>query len=566
MAYLLPMAAPLLSAVSLAVVLLGSAPHPLAGDSVERTLARLTLREKAAQMVMPWIPGGSELSGADLQRAELLARQYRVGGFIVGKGEAAITTRSLRRLQRLSRVPLLVAADLESGPAMRLIGGSQLPTHMALGATGDTTLAYEQGRATAVESRLAGIHLALAPVADVNVDPLNPIINTRSFGGNAAQVGDMVAAFVRGVQDGGMLAVAKHFPGHGDTRTDSHLALPVVRADRARLDSVELVPFRRAIEAGVAGIMTAHIALPTITGRTVPATLSRRITTDILRRDLGFSGLVVTDALNMAGVSGYEEPEIVLRAIEAGADILLQPRDTRLAVNAIVEGVRSGRISRARIEASVRRILAAKERVMAATLDSVSADSLAALRAGHAALAAEIAGRSITLLRDRNGSLPIADGDTIVSVVIGDGSARAPGDAFDRALRRAGRVVEAARVPSRARAADLERAMSAALRARRVIIVSSYAQAAPGRGTVGVPPRVIEWVQRLSARQRVIFIAFGDPYVARRLESVPTIVLAWSVAPTAQEAAARAVAGEAPITGTMPIALTRTGASGAPAP
>jgi beta-N-acetylhexosaminidase len=363
-----------------------------------------------------------------------------------------------------------------------------------------------------------------------------------------------------------MLAVAKHFPGHGDTQTDSHLALPVVRASRARLDSVELVPFRRAIDAGVAGIMTAHIALPTITGRVVPATLSRRITTDILRRDLGFSGLVVTDALNMAGVSGYEQPEIVLRAIEAGADILLQPRDTRLAVNAIVEGVSSGRISRARIDASVRRILAAKERVNAATLDSVSADSLAALRTRHAALAAEIAGRSITLFRDANGSLPIAEGDTIVSVVIGDGSARAPGDAFDRALRRSGRVVETARVPSRARAADLERAADAALREQRVIIVSSYAQAAPGRGAVGIPPRVIDWVERLGARRQVIFIAFGDPYVARHLDGVPTIVLAWSVAPTAQEAAARAVLGHAAIAGTMPITLSRAGARGAPAP
>jgi beta-N-acetylhexosaminidase len=560
------MTAPLALAVSLAAILLGSAPRATATDSVERTLAQLTLREKAAQMVMPWIPGGSELTGAKLQRAELLVRQHRVGGLIVGKGEAAITTRLLRRLQALSKVPLLIAADLESGPAMRLLGGSQLPTHMALGATRDTTLAYEQGRATALESRLAGIHLAFAPVADVNVNPLNPIINTRSFGEDAALVGDMVAAFVRGVQDGGMLAVAKHFPGHGDTRTDSHLALPIVRAGRARLDSVELVPFRRAIDAGVAGIMTAHIALPKITGRAVPATLSRRITTDMLRRDLGFDGLVVTDALNMAGVSGYEQPEIVLRAIEAGADILLQPRDTRLAVNAIVEGVTSGRISRARIDTSVRRILAAKERVQAATLDSVSSDSLAALRARHAALAATIAARSITLLRDQHRSLPIASSDTIVSVVIGDGSARAPGDAFDRALRRSGRVVEAARVPSRARAADLERAMTAARRERRAVIVSSYAQAAPGRGTVGVPSRVIAWVKRLAVERPLIFIAFGDPYVARHLEGVPTIVLAWSVAPTAQEAAAHAVVGEAAISGTMPIILSRSDASGAPAP
>ncbi|HJU65162.1 MAG TPA: glycoside hydrolase family 3 protein, partial [Gemmatimonadaceae bacterium] len=541
------MSALVLSAVSLAAILLGTPPDTPDTSSVERALAELTLREKAAQMVMPWIPGGSELTGGDLRRAEQLVRQQRVGGFIVGKGEAAITARSLRRLQELSKVPLLIAADLESGPAMRLLGGSLFPSHMALGATRDTMLAYAQGRATALEGRLAGVHMAFAPVADVNVNPLNPIINTRSFGENPEQVAEMVAAFVRGLQDGGMLAVTKHFPGHGDTRTDSHLALPVVRVDRARLDSVELVPFRRAIAVGVAGVMTAHIALPRITGRAVPATLSRRITNDILRRDLGFTGLVVTDALNMAGVRGYEQPEIVLRAIEAGADILLQPTDTRLAVNAIVEGVRSGRISQARVDASARRILAAKARVDASRDDAVPADSLATIRAHHAALAAEINARAITLLRDERSAIPIPASDTIVSVVVGDGSARAPGDAFDRTLRASGRTVEAARVPSRARPVDLERATECALRDGRILIVSSYVQASPGRGAVGLPSRVVQWLKELSKQRPVIFVAFGDPYVARGLDSVPTVVMAWSISPSAQEAAARAVTGEAKI-------------------
>ena len=241
---------------------------------VERTLASLTLREKAAQMVMPWIPGG--LSGAELRRAERLVRTERVGGFVVGKGGLGPTRAALARLQRASRVPLLMAADLEWGAGMRLAGATVFPVAMAIGATGVPAYAYEVGYATAVEGRIAGLHVALAPVADVNSNPANPIINTRSFGEDPGRVGEFVAAFVRGVQDGGMLAVAKHFPGHGDTDTDSHLALPVVHASRARLDSLELVPFRSAIDAGVAGIMAAHIALPALTGRRPCRRLARR--------------------------------------------------------------------------------------------------------------------------------------------------------------------------------------------------------------------------------------------------------------------------------------------------
>ncbi|MGH7717631.1 MAG: glycoside hydrolase family 3 protein [Gemmatimonadaceae bacterium] len=552
--------ASLISAVTLLAVLLGGAPAatPAAASPwVERTLASLTLREKAAQMVMPWIPGGSELEDEALRRAQRLVQRYAVGGFIVGKGEMHLTAHALRQLQQESKVPLLVSADLESGAAMRLLGATAFPSHMALGATAEPELAYGQGRATALEARVLGVHVAFAPVADVNVNPLNPIINTRAFGERPDRVADMVEAFVRGVQDGGMLAVAKHFPGHGDTRTDSHRALPVIQADRARLDSVELVPFRRAIAAGVGGIMTAHIALPRVTRGNEPATLSRPIVTGILRQELAFDGLVFTDALNMAGVSGYSQGEVVVRAIAAGADIVLQPPNTDLAVNAIVNAVRRGRISSARVDASVRRILAAKERVDAGqqAADAVARDSVRALGERHRELAATIAARAITLVRHDSAMLPLEGADTIVSIVYTGRTGRASGEALERALRRAGRVVEHVRIASRAAPADLEKARAAAMRDGRVVLMSSYTQVVPGRATLGLPAAVARWVAELSAARPVIYASFGDPYVIAGFPDVAAYLLAWSDAAVSQEAAARALLGLSPIAGTLPISI-----------
>ena len=272
---------------------------------VERTARDLTLKEKVAQLVVAYREGGRPKKDSPRwKRARRLVDEDRVGGFIVGVGPGYGTASWLNELQDRSEVPLLVSADLEWGPGTRLKGATVLPINMALAAAGPAAMAYEAGRITALEARAAGIHMAFAPVADVNVNPQNPVINTRSYGSDPGQVSERVVAFIEGARSAGLLTVVKHFPGHGDTETDSHLEMPVLDVDRIRLEDVELRPFRAAIGAGVDGVMTAHLAVPLLdpAPRPRPATLSPPILTGLLRNDLGFQGLVVTDGLHMDGV------------------------------------------------------------------------------------------------------------------------------------------------------------------------------------------------------------------------------------------------------------------------
>ena len=300
-----------------------------------------------------------------------------------------------------------MASDFEGGTSLRLNGGTLFPPNMGVGATGSDSAAYDIGRITALEGRAVGVHLAFAPVADVNNNPANPIINTRSFGEDPAEVGRLVAAEVRGLQDHGMLATAKHFPGHGDTGTDSHLALPVITSTWARLDSVELVPFRAAIAAGVDVVMSAHIALPGIDrGQLRPGTVAPDILTGILRDSLGFHGLIVTDALNMAGVADAYGAEAGVRAFLAGADLLLQPADPRAAIDAM--DARRGSAARSRPNGSTARSAGCSRPSGALGLfarRTVPLDSIPAIvgSAAFQADAAAIAARSIVMVKDSAG-------------------------------------------------------------------------------------------------------------------------------------------------------------------
>lgn len=536
-----------------------------AGDEDERDidvlLGRMSVREKAAQMVMPWVPGGLEPGSRAYRRAEQWVTSQHVGGFIVGKGDRDATARAIRALQRRSRVPLLIATDLEWGAGMRLLGATLLPTAMAVAATGDTALAYAHGRVAAAEARAAGLHMALAPVLDVNVNPQNPIINTRSFGEDAHSVARFGAATVRGLQDGGMIAVAKHFPGHGDTDQDSHLGLPIITASRARLDSVELVPFRAAVQAGIGGIMVGHIAAPALGGGRTPASLSRAVATTVLRGQLRFDGLVITDALNMAGVTRDHEPsEIALLAVKAGADILLQPTNPEIAIDAIAEGVARGEISRARLDASVRRILRAKERAgllgtRPATHQSVADRSLPSA----SEIADSIARRSITLLRDSAGLLPVDTARRIVSLVYAGGTSvpGGPNDTFDATLRRGGMRVDRLTLSSRTAAAVADSLLRAwdTVASVPLVILSSYSQPVPWRGSLGMPAVVTESMERIARRAPTVHVAFGDPYVITSVPSAGTAMVAWSGIPAVQRAAARVILGAAVAPGRLPISL-----------
>ncbi|HEU5217790.1 MAG TPA: glycoside hydrolase family 3 protein, partial [Gemmatimonadales bacterium] len=374
-----------------------------------RLLRRLTLRQQIAQLIMPWIPGTyAAFDDRALDKVRGWVDTLQVGGIIVSVGSPMDIAAKLNFLQRRSRLPLLIGSDLEGGTAFRFTpGGTPFPTNMGVGAAGSERDAYLMGRVTALEGRAAGIHMTFSPVADVNNNAANPIINTRSFGSDAATVARLVAAAVKGTQDAGMLATAKHFPGHGDTDTDSHISLPVIRADWARLDTLELVPFRAAIAAGVDVVMSAHIAMPGLeNGAMEPATLSPEILTGVLRDSLHFKGIVVTDALDMGAlVTKYGPGEASVKAFLAGTDLLLMPADPVAAIDAMVEAIRTKRVPRARLTASVRRVLETKERLGLFTRRTVNLDKLGEVvgRRANRDSAYSVSARSLVLVRDSLG-------------------------------------------------------------------------------------------------------------------------------------------------------------------
>src|SRR5690606_11657272 len=320
---------------------------------VERTLAGMTLETLAAQLVVEWIPGGyAAPTSPAFDPLRSWVADHGIGGVSPSIGSPLAYAAKLNELQRLAPVPLLVASDFENGgPGMRLSGsyalpsmlpqggGTAFPPTMAFGAIGEEHFAYEYGRITAREARATGVHMLFAPVLDVNSNPDNPVISTRSFGADPELVARLGAAFIRGARDGGALTTGKHFPGHGDTSVDSHLGIPVIEADRARLDTLELVPFERALAEGVDGIMTAHVQLPRVLGPgSPPATLADGLLTGLLREELGFDGLVLTDALTMRAILDlYGIREASVRSVEAGADVILAPRAVPEVVAAMVD-------------------------------------------------------------------------------------------------------------------------------------------------------------------------------------------------------------------------------------
>ena len=556
----------------------GSLPEAVdaqeAGDAwVESTLARLTLREKVGQMVFPFVTGEYLAVGSEAyDRLRDWVVERRVGGLIISIGPPLEVAAKLNLLQQLADVPLLVTADLEYGPGMRLHGGvvpqwrldlggaTSFPPPMAIGATGDERLAYEMGRVTALEGRAVGIRLSYAPIADVNNNPGNPVINTRSYGADPRRVAAFVAAHVRGLQDHGMLATAKHFPGHGDTNVDSHLDLPVITADRARADTVELVPFRAAIAAGVAAVMGGHIAFPKLTGDSVSATLSPAIMTELLGEELGFKGLVVTDALNMGAiVKRYGAGQAAVLAVKAGNDVLLMPPDVGAAIDAVVAAVERGEIPESRIDASVRKLLQVKADLGLHRERLVDLNRIPEVvgNPAHRALAAEAAERSITAVRDRQRLLPLggAGRRRVLSVVYTANPDPLAGSVFQQTL--ASHLPGVRTMTLDARAASELSAVRAAANRADVVVFSLFVRVLPGAGTgtLAVPASVAGLISEVGARRPTVVVAFGNPYVLEQFPNIGTYVLAWGQEAASQRAAARALAGEVPITGKLPIDL-----------
>ncbi|HLX12721.1 MAG TPA: glycoside hydrolase family 3 protein, partial [Bacteroidota bacterium] len=373
---------------------------------VESTLVHLTLPQRVAQMIMPSAFGYfySDKSD-DFKKLQRYIQMDKFGGVIFFQGDVYETAVLANRLQSMSDLPLLCSSDFEWGAAMRIRRSTRFPEAMALGASRDTVLAYQMGKAVAAEARAIGIEQVYAPVADVNVNPDNPVINTRSFGENPQLVADLASAYAMGLQDGGVIATAKHFPGHGDTKVDSHLELPKIDVSRSRLDSVELTPFRKLIASGIGSIMVAHLVVPALEpfDTTMPATLSSAIITGTLNNALGFRGIVVTDAMTMgAVVNRFGADSAAVRAVLAGADIILTPPDPESADSAIVHAVRSGLINQSRIDASVRKLLGVKWDLGLIKQRLVDLDNVANVVESpeHLLLAKQIAREAITVVKN----------------------------------------------------------------------------------------------------------------------------------------------------------------------
>ncbi|HEY0155521.1 MAG TPA: glycoside hydrolase family 3 N-terminal domain-containing protein [Longimicrobium sp.] len=539
------------------------APLPLDAEGrawVDARLAEMGLRDKVAQLVFPWISGKSVGEApAEADRLARWAGVERVGGVIISTGTPAAIAAKLNAAQGRARVPLLVISDLETGPGMRLRpGGTHMPPAMAFGAANDENLARAAGRATALEARAVGIHATLGPILDVQSDPANPIINVRSFGEDPALVARLGSAWARGAQEGGLLAVGKHFPGHGGTRTDSHVGRVIVPADSARLFDVEMVPFRRAVHDGMAGVLVGHIAAVGLEGpRAAPASLSPRMTTGVLRRDLGFSGLVVTDALNMGAVTRDHTPaEASILSLLAGADVLLQPPGPEDVIAAIVRAVESGRIPRARIDDAARRVLAAKAVVGLQRGARVDAGQVAARvgTAAHRDVARQVAERSIVLERDERRLLPLRRGMRVLHVTY-TRSGRGPGGAtLQSGLVAGGVVAEHVRVSPGTPAATFARLRERA-RAADLLLVS--AEVAPLQyAALGVGGGFAPFVQSAaSSGIPTVVVSLGSPYLRSAFPAVGTYVLAWGPTGVSESAAARALTGEEPFRGRLPVTL-----------
>lgn len=526
-------------------------------DSILRTLST---REKIGQLIVPWLLGDyAALDARSLDSTRLAIDSFGIGGIVISIGSPLDVAAKLNGLQRRSKLPLLIAADLEYGTGMRLQGGTTFPMLMGIGATGQEMDAYELGRVTAIEARAVGIQLTFSPVADVNNNPANPIINTRSFGEDPAQVSRLVAAYVRGAAQHGLMTTAKHFPGHGDTGTDSHIAVPVAPGCWDRLDTLELAPFRAAIAAGVTAIMTAHVALPCLDSlEPLPATLSPTVMTGILRDSLGFRGLVVTDALVMGAiVDRFGAGESAVRAFLAGSDMLLMPADIRAAADAMAAAVDSGRITPERLDRSVRRVLELKVRAGLFHHRLVSLDALPAIVGQRAfqEIADDIAQRSLTLatrgpldeFRERRARVAV--------ITYADETNLTIGNTLVGELRAAGDTVATFRLYPASGPASYDSARAVIAQVPRALYATGVRPIA-WRGHVALPDSLAALIGRTARDHRTMLVSFGSPYLLSQLPGFAGgFLLAWGDSPAAEGAVARALTGGAPITGTLPITL-----------
>ncbi len=497
----------------------------------------------------------------DLHIGGMIVNNRVVGGQVRNAEPYAVAT-FLNRMQRLSRIPLIIQGDFERGPSMRVSGTPKFPYNMAYGASGDIEASRYEGAETAREARALGFHWIFAPDADVNNNPDNPIINIRSYGEDPQVVAAHVSAYIEGAHSdpkNRVLVTAKHFPGHGDTDVDSHLGLGRVTASRERMDAVELVPFKAAIEHGVDSIMTAHLAVPSIEPEEIPATVSPKVITGLLREELGFKGIIVTDAMDMQGLTKLFGPgEASVRALEAGVDVLLMPTDPDVAITAVVNAIKEGRLTRKRIDQSVAKILAAKLHLgllrqrfvntenIADSIDNPDADERAQSVANHA----------VTLLSNQGDAVPLKDPDHSCVVVLTENRYSQQGRQFVLELKqRSPQALQVRVLDPTTPAAELADTVTMASGCK-VVVVAAFVTVNAYRGNVALPGEFPNLVRSLiDTRVALTLLSFGNPYLVRSFPNVGSYMATLSTTSSSEIAAAKALLGEIPIKGRLPVSV-----------
>ncbi|HEY3250036.1 MAG TPA: glycoside hydrolase family 3 N-terminal domain-containing protein [Ignavibacteria bacterium] len=526
---------------------------------VTTKMQSLSLREKVSQMIISnTIPEGYTENSEDFCRLKKLCEEEKIGGFIFFKGSVSEYARLSNKLQSFSQTPLFISADFERGTKMRITDGNLYPNNMAIGAAGNEKLAYEMGLQIAKESRLIGVHQNYAPVCDVNNNPNNPIINVRSFGEDPELVKRMSEALIKGLQDGNVIATVKHFPGHGDTEIDSHKDLPVLNFDMERLNRTELVPFKNAIDIGVMSVMTAHLSFPVLEqAPNVPSSLSKNIVQGLLIDKLGFEGLVVTDALNMQGITKYfSTSEVAVMCVEAGIDLILMPLDERTSIDAIVNAVQSGRINVERINRSAEKILKAKEWLGLFNNKYVNdADVYKAIDYDNAnRIALDIAKESITLVKDDYNFMPVKDVNKKTLILsLSDGKDNLNTASFTKKFSE--RFSGAAVLEITTDIENIQALVSSALPYENIII-GVFAKVKYGTGKISILPTHSEFLKQLSVKKNSFtVISYGNPYLLKEFPSVPSYICAYGDGDVSIDASLLAVTGAIKFKGRLPVTI-----------
>ena len=560
-------------------------PSEKSWKAADKYLKKMSVDEKVGQLIHVGINARfANQESAFFKDLKRHVVENKVGGVIFFGAPIYETTHLANRMQEVAETPLIMSLDAETGIGMRFEDATNFPWAMAVTATGDPEYARRMGVVTGREARAIGIQHVYAPVFDVNNNAANPVINVRSFGEDPTDVARFGIAFAEGIQSQRVIATAKHFPGHGDTAVDSHRGLPIIDYSRSRLEQTELVPFRKAVEAGIGSIMIAHIALPQIDGEevkplkdfiqgdaeqgaeivnqlaTIPATLSAKVQTDMLRKDMGFKGLIVSDAMSMSGLTIYfTQEEAGVRAFLAGTDILEKPADVDAMLRGLKAAVASGRISPERLDDSVRRQLAWKYELGLFKERMTPLDQIDRIVSNPETLALtdEIATKAITLVRNAAGDLPLDRSKKIAVLGISNGfDGGSVMNSFAGGLRSAGVRFSRGYIQENTLQEEVDAARKAVIEAD-VVIVGLYGRVRSGaKNSVGVPDNGAAVLREaLAANKRVIGISFGNPYVLSSFPEMKTYIVAYGDMPSLQRAAARAILGTQDITGRLPITL-----------